>query len=80
MAPYNMNDNSAIRSDGAEEFQVIGGIAINARRNCSARLSDHAVDTEFLIVGAGPAGAALACFLGSHGMFYCIGMTVAPWY
>ncbi|RAQ59002.1 hypothetical protein COH20_007107 [Aspergillus flavus] len=68
MAPYNMNDNSAIRSDGAEEFQVIGGIAINARRNCSARLSDHAVDTEFLIVGAGPAGAALACFLGSHGL------------
>ncbi|PLB47300.1 FAD-binding monooxygenase [Aspergillus steynii IBT 23096] len=30
--------------------------------------SCHAVDTEFLIVGAGPAGAALACFLGSHGI------------
>ncbi|GAB1202517.1 hypothetical protein APSETT445_001134 [Aspergillus pseudonomiae] len=26
------------------------------------------VGTEFLIVGAGPAGAALACFLGSHGL------------
>jgi hypothetical protein len=25
------------------------------------------VDTEFLIVGAGPAGASLACFLGSYG-------------
>lgn len=25
------------------------------------------IDTEFLIVGAGPAGAALACFLGSYG-------------
>lgn len=27
------------------------------------------VETEFLIVGTGPAGAALACFLGSHGRF-----------
>lgn len=25
------------------------------------------VDTEFFIVGAGPAGASLACFLASHG-------------
>lgn len=25
------------------------------------------VDTDFLIVGAGPAGASLACFLGKHG-------------
>lgn len=24
--------------------------------------------TDFLIVGAGPAGASLACFLGAHGM------------
>ena len=38
------------------------------------------VGTEFLIVGAGPAGAALACFLGSHGMFYCINMAVATEY
>ncbi|CAG7939947.1 unnamed protein product [Penicillium nalgiovense] len=29
---------------------------------------EDAIDTEFLIVGAGPAGAALACFLGSHGL------------
>lgn len=28
---------------------------------------DGTIDTEFLIVGAGPAGAALACFLGSYG-------------
>lgn len=26
------------------------------------------VDTPFLIVGAGPAGASLACFLGEHGL------------
>lgn len=27
------------------------------------------VETEFLIVGAGPAGASLACFLTSYGIF-----------
>ena len=26
-------------------------------------------ETEFLIVGAGPAGASLACFLTSYGTF-----------
>jgi hypothetical protein len=25
------------------------------------------VDTDFLIVGAGPAGASLGCFLGKYG-------------
>ena len=25
------------------------------------------IETELLIVGAGPAGASLACFLASHG-------------
>lgn len=29
--------------------------------------TDDTIDTEILIVGAGPAGAALACFLGSYG-------------
>lgn len=29
--------------------------------------TDGTIDTEFLIVGAGPAGAALACFLSSYG-------------
>lgn len=27
----------------------------------------HGSETEFLIVGAGPAGASLACFLTSYG-------------
>lgn len=27
------------------------------------------VDTDFLVVGCGPAGASLACFLGSHGAY-----------
>jgi flavin-dependent dehydrogenase len=26
------------------------------------------IDTEFLVVGAGPAGAALASFLGQNGL------------
>lgn len=29
--------------------------------------SDAQAETDFLIVGCGPAGASLACFLGSHG-------------
>lgn len=31
-------------------------------------MDDSIVKTDLLIVGAGPAGAALACFLASHGM------------
>lgn len=27
------------------------------------------VETDFLVVGCGPAGASLACFLGSHGAY-----------
>ena len=30
--------------------------------------ADYVVETPFLIVGAGPAGASLACFLASHGL------------
>jgi malic enzyme len=31
-------------------------------------MDDDIVKTDLLIVGAGPAGAALACFLAAHGM------------
>jgi cation diffusion facilitator CzcD-associated flavoprotein CzcO len=34
------------------------------------------VDTDFLIVGAGPAGASLACFLGKYGKTF-FGIMVA---
>ena len=27
------------------------------------------LETDFLVVGCGPAGASLACFLGSHGAY-----------
>ncbi|KAJ5569118.1 FAD binding domain-containing protein [Penicillium hetheringtonii] len=46
----------------------IDGTPFSAQGNSCAHDSSHAVDTEFLIVGAGPAGAALACFLGSYGL------------
>lgn len=31
-------------------------------------VGDHVIDTPYLIVGAGPAGASLASFLASHGL------------
>lgn len=31
-------------------------------------MDDDIVKTDLLIVGAGPAGASLACFLASHGL------------
>lgn len=34
----------------------------------TTNMSDSPIKTPFLIVGAGPAGAALACFLGDHGL------------
>jgi alkyl hydroperoxide reductase subunit AhpF len=32
-------------------------------------MNDEIIETDLLIVGAGPAGAALACFLASYGIF-----------
>jgi len=34
-------------------------------------MDDDIVKTDLLIVGAGPAGAALACFLASYGRSSC---------
>lgn len=39
----------------------------NISRPYSSGPDAPAVETEFLIVGAGPAGASLACFLASYG-------------
>ncbi|KAL1980673.1 hypothetical protein VTN96DRAFT_3653 [Rasamsonia emersonii] len=40
----------------------------NICRPFSSAPDARAVETEFLIVGAGPAGASLACFLASYGL------------
>jgi glycine/D-amino acid oxidase-like deaminating enzyme len=34
--------------------------------------SSGVVETDLLIIGAGPAGASLACFLAQHGQFSMI--------
>ena len=36
-----------------------------------AMADDGFVKTDLLIIGAGPAGASLACFLAAHGMSWC---------
>lgn len=41
--------------------------AMNVHRSDSPQQKHGEVETEFLIVGAGPAGASLACFLTSYG-------------
>ncbi|KAJ5379390.1 hypothetical protein N7509_012509 [Penicillium cosmopolitanum] len=42
--------------------------AMNVHRSDSPQQKHGEVETEFLIVGAGPAGASLACFLTSYGL------------
>lgn len=71
MAPFLTNDISATGGDRTGETHATNGMESSAQHS-PAPVEDHAVDTEFLIVGAGPAGAALACFLGSHGVFRSI--------
>ncbi|KAF7896144.1 hypothetical protein EAF00_006159 [Botryotinia globosa] len=36
--------------------------------NVAATVTEAVIETDLLIVGAGPSGAALACFLGHHGL------------
>lgn len=70
MAPFLTNTISTtghIRSDSPGRDAATDGMSNNAQPGHSAAAQDQAVETEFLVVGAGPAGASLACFLGSHG-------------
>lgn len=49
------------------EMNGVGKTVVNGQQNGSSPIEDSQLETTFLIVGAGPAGASLACFLGSHG-------------
>ena len=51
---------SFLTNSGASE-------ALTNANTMSGASVDEIVETEFLIAGAGPAGAALACFLTSYG-------------
>jgi NADH dehydrogenase FAD-containing subunit len=44
----------------------IGALHEQTRRASTGQVPGE-VDTEFFIVGAGPAGASLACFLANYG-------------
>lgn len=65
MAAFNKTTNfSAVYTDGINNA--------NGRSYSTAAATDRDsatdVDTEFLVIGCGPAGASLACFLTSYGM------------
>jgi hypothetical protein len=54
--------------NGAREQRPYG-VHVGVMPDHRAAEQPRVVETEFVIVGAGPAGAALACFLTSYGMF-----------
>ncbi|EKV05242.1 hypothetical protein PDIG_37570 [Penicillium digitatum PHI26] len=71
MAPFLANSQNTIGETRTNQVSVntaADDVANTAQHTYSNQVEDHAIDTEFLIVGAGPAGAALACFLGSYGL------------
>ncbi|KND93033.1 2,4-dichlorophenol 6-monooxygenase [Tolypocladium ophioglossoides CBS 100239] len=70
MAPFlargfdNINPNGA----GDSAWSSTNGSSSAAQQNQSQEAQESVTDTHFLIIGAGPAGAALACFLASYGL------------
>jgi hypothetical protein len=66
MAPYLSNGVSNGISPPPSSIQASPDNGNILRQFSSASDSDP-VETEFLIAGAGPAGASLACFLTSYG-------------
>lgn len=64
MAPFISNEKK-LREEGLPI--PINPSNDNMRRPFSSTENAGPVETEFLIVGAGPAGASLACFLTSYG-------------
>ena len=45
------------------------GLPSHSKMGEQFEASDVAIKTDLLIVGAGPAGAGLACFLAAHGVY-----------
>lgn len=65
------NGTHAPNGNGVDASAPTPTAQLNTEMNATA-MSDNDVchvETEFLIVGCGPAGASLACFLGSHGEY-----------
>lgn len=44
----------------------------------NGNMEDEVIKTDLLIIGAGPAGASLACFLAHHGKFFYAGQPENP--
>jgi len=68
MSPHSTTDISTENANGAEGSQTNGTQAQGSIP--AVEQGDGAstvVETDFLVVGCGPAGASLACFLASHG-------------
>lgn len=66
MAPHSTATNGeGLNGQRANGNHVNGTNGTKMETNGSPVRSD--LDTEYLIVGCGPAGASLACFLASHG-------------
>lgn len=60
-------DQIVLNGFGQSQGPLTNGPPVTAQQSHPHEAKDDVIDTEFLIVGAGPAGAALACFLGSYG-------------
>ena len=65
------------KNDGADTTQKDkmaegsrNGYATPELSGAATPSDSNIVETDLLVVGAGPAGAGLACFLASHGTFY----------
>ncbi|KAH6868866.1 2,4-dichlorophenol 6-monooxygenase [Thelonectria olida] len=70
MAPFMTPSSDSVGMNGFSESggPSTNGPPVTAQQHHPGEAQDNAIDTEFLIVGAGPAGAALACFLASYGL------------
>ncbi|EFX05480.1 benzoate monooxygenase [Grosmannia clavigera kw1407] len=65
---------SSLNGDGMSAASASASAASSSGRRATSKdfvpsvVSDEVLETEFLIIGAGPAGSSLACFLASYGL------------